>query len=44
MMDKLGQMETRRNFLRMLSVSPFIANSHALAGALGGLGLCEATA
>jgi 4-hydroxymandelate oxidase len=34
---KIGQMETRRNFLRMLSASPFIANSHALAGALGGL-------
>ena len=34
---KIGHMETRRNFLRMLSASPFIANSHALAGALGGL-------
>jgi 4-hydroxymandelate oxidase len=37
MMDKFGHMETRRNFLRMLSASPFIANSHALAGSLGGL-------
>jgi 4-hydroxymandelate oxidase len=36
-MEKPSHMETRRNFLRMLSASPFVANSHALAGALGGL-------